>query len=212
MEQYRHTLLQNTELINISDLGAGSRVSTKGEKTVRDIARHSSSTAFRSRLLFRMAGYLNAMNILELGTNLGLGTQALALSSSEAEITTIEGCPELHAFAKEQLQAQGLRNVRFLQGTFADILPGLTEKQWDLVFIDGHHDKDATLKYANMLLDRVHEQSLVILDDINWSPGMQSAWQALKEHPKVTVTVDTFFWGLLFFRKGQAPEHFKIRL
>lgn len=41
---------------------------------------------------------------------------------------------------------------------------------------------------------------------------MTKAWTIIKDHPKVTVTVDTFNWGLVFFRKEQLKEHFKIRV
>ena len=88
----------------------------------------------------------------------------------------------------------------------------LKDKSWDLVFMDGHHNKEATLNYFEALLPQLHSNSIVILDDINWSRGMQEAWAAVKAHPQVTVTIDTFFWGLVFFRHEQAKEHFTIRL
>jgi hypothetical protein len=40
---------------------------------------------------------------------------------------------------------------------------------------------------------------------------MEEAWETIKNHPKVTVTIDTFQWGLVFFRKEQPKEHFVIR-
>jgi len=40
---------------------------------------------------------------------------------------------------------------------------------------------------------------------------MEAAWEIIKTHPKVTVTIDTFQWGLVFFRKEQPKEHFVIR-
>jgi hypothetical protein len=40
---------------------------------------------------------------------------------------------------------------------------------------------------------------------------MTEAWETIKKHPQVTVTIDTFYWGIVFFRKAQAKEHFTIR-
>ncbi|MBL7882976.1 MAG: class I SAM-dependent methyltransferase, partial [Bacteroidia bacterium] len=37
------------------------------------------------------------------------------------------------------------------------------------------------------------------------------AWEEIKRHPKVTVTIDLFFIGLVFFRKEQAKQHFIIK-
>lgn len=212
LRQYRHALLQNKSSLYITDLGAGSKVQQNTNRAIRDIARYSSSSPFRSRLLFRLARYLKARRILELGSNLGIGTQALALSHPTAEVHSIEGSPELFEFTKEQLHAQGLKNLHLYQGSFKKLLPTLQMDAWDLIFMDGHHDKKATLGYFETLLPSIHSNTVVIVDDINWSKGMQEAWQQLKEHPKVTVSIDTFFWGLLFFRTEQAKEHFKIRV
>jgi hypothetical protein len=44
------------------------------------------------------------------------------------------------------------------------------------------------------------------------SKGMKEAWAEIKAHPQVTVTVDLFWIGLVFFRKGQEKEGFKIRV
>jgi hypothetical protein len=41
---------------------------------------------------------------------------------------------------------------------------------------------------------------------------MEEAWAIIKNHPKVTVTIDTFQWGLVFFIKEQEKEHFVIRI
>ena len=41
---------------------------------------------------------------------------------------------------------------------------------------------------------------------------MEEAWEEIKSHPEVRVTIDSFFWGLVFFRKEQEKEHFTLRL
>ena len=41
---------------------------------------------------------------------------------------------------------------------------------------------------------------------------MTETWHIIKQHPKVTVTIDIFHLGIVFFRKEQAKEHFTIRL
>ena len=37
---------------------------------------------------------------------------------------------------------------------------------------------------------------------------MERAWEAIKAHPDVTLTVDLFYIGLVFFRKKQPKQHF----
>jgi hypothetical protein len=41
---------------------------------------------------------------------------------------------------------------------------------------------------------------------------MTEAWEIIKQHPKVTVTINTFYWGFVFFRSEQIKEHFTIRV
>jgi predicted O-methyltransferase YrrM len=82
---------------------------------------------------------------------------------------------------------------------------------FDLIYFDGNHSKKATLDYFEMLLPTINNQSVWIFDDIHWSKDMEEAWEIIKTHSKVTVTIDTFQWGMVFFRYEQPKEHFVIR-
>ena len=82
----------------------------------------------------------------------------------------------------------------------------------DLIYFDGNHQKEASLHYFEKLLPLVQNDSVFIFDDIHWSGEMEEAWELIKAHPRVRVSIDTFYWGLVFFRKEQEKEHFTIRL
>ncbi|MCC8358499.1 O-methyltransferase [Salinimicrobium sediminilitoris] len=84
--------------------------------------------------------------------------------------------------------------------------------KYSLLFIDGNHQKEATLAYFEKLLATVHNDSVMIFDDIHWSRGMEEAWEEIKAHPQVRVSIDTFQWGMVFFRREQEKEHFVIRV
>ncbi|HSP12266.1 MAG TPA: class I SAM-dependent methyltransferase, partial [Salegentibacter sp.] len=86
------------------------------------------------------------------------------------------------------------------------------QTSFDLIYFDGHHTKEATLKYFELLLPTAHNESVFIFDDIHWSRGMEEAWEMIKKHPEVRVSIDTFYLGLIFFRKEQAKQDFIIRL
>ncbi|NJY64179.1 class I SAM-dependent methyltransferase [Salinimicrobium sp. CDJ15-81-2] len=88
----------------------------------------------------------------------------------------------------------------------------LLTHNFDLLYIDGNHQKEATLTYFEKLLPTIHNNSVMIFDDIHWSKGMEEAWEEIKAHPEVRVTIDTFQWGLVFFRREQEKEHFVIRV
>lgn len=209
---YRSELLNNSDIITITDFGSGSKVFKSNERSISAIAKTSGTSLKHAKLLFRMVRHFQPKQILELGTNLGIGTQALALPNPDANITTIEGCPEILKVATKQFLHKNLSNIHSIQGSFQDKIQELPPTTWDLIFFDGHHSKAATLTYFEMLLPNAHHNSVFIFDDIYWSKGMTEAWEIIKEHPQVTVSIDTFNWGIVFFRKEQRKEHFKIRV
>jgi hypothetical protein len=40
---------------------------------------------------------------------------------------------------------------------------------------------------------------------------MKSAWKAIINHSEVTISIDLFFVGLVFFRKGIEKQHFVLK-
>ena len=73
------------------------------------------------------------------------------------------------------------------------------------------HRKDATLRYFEQCLPLADKNSLFVFDDIHWSGEMESAWDTIKKHPQVRLSIDLFFIGLVFFRTEQPKQHFTIR-
>ncbi|MDO5981650.1 O-methyltransferase [Flavivirga spongiicola] len=209
---YKKDLLKNNTSIKVTDLGAGSQVMKQKERSISSMAKHAGSTIKKAKLIHRLVKYFNPKDILELGTSLGVATHAMGLVNQETKITTIEGCPNISEFSKANFKKCQLNNIDLKTGGFNNILSQLLTNNYDFVFFDGNHQKEATLKYFEMLLQTTYNDSVFIFDDIYWSKGMTEAWETIKQHPKVTVTIDTFFWGVVFFRKEQAKEHFAIRI
>ena len=218
LENYRKSLLENKNTIEVTDFGAGSRVFKSNKRSIGQIAKHAGITSKRAKLLFRMAQYFEPENILEIGTSVGLATSALSMGNPKAKITTLEGCAETAGIAKEQFQKFGLNNVEIKVTEFGQYLksttqnPEPTTNNWQLIYFDGNHQKQATLDYFHALLPTATNDSVWIFDDIHWSSAMEEAWETIKKCPKVTVAIDTFRWGMVFFRKEQEKEHFTIRI
>ncbi|MDB5131216.1 MAG: SAM-dependent methyltransferase [Mucilaginibacter sp.] len=214
IEKVRDKLLIDNRVINVTDLGAGSHVNPDRKKKVSDIARHALKPPKLAQLLYRLAKDVNPRTIIELGTCLGITTLYLQNAAPEAKVYTLEGCPETAAIARENFKEAGLNNLDLITGNFDETLPGVIHSlnQLDFVFVDGNHQKEATLKYFEWCLPKVHEGTLLIFDDIYWSEGMKEAWAEIKVHPKVTATIDLFWIGLVYFRQGQAKENFLIKI
>jgi len=217
LKKYRKDLLQNKNTIEVTDFGAGSRVFKSNTRQISKIAETAGITPKRAELLCRMVNYFQPSSILEIGTSLGLATSALSLGSESrslgSKITTLEGCPETSGIAKKQLEKFNLNNVDSIVTEFSNYLSSsqLQASNFQLIYFDGNHSKKATLDYFELLLPTITNDSVWIFDDIHWSTDMEDAWEIIKNHPKVRVTIDTFQWGLVFFRIEQEKEHFVLR-
>jgi predicted O-methyltransferase YrrM len=214
IENLRKQLFIDTRIITITDLGAGSHVNNNRRKKISDIARNALKPAKLAQLLYRLTADLQPLNIIELGTCLGITTLYLQKAAPAGKVYTLEGCPETAGVAKETFKKAGINDVELITGNFDNTLPQVINSldKLDFVFVDGNHQKDATLKYFEWCLPKVHANTMLIFDDIYWSQGMKDAWNEIKAHPKVTVTIDLFWIGLVFFKPRQAKEDFLIKI
>ena len=221
LKKYRKSLLENKNFIEVTDFGAGSKVFKSNTRQIAKIAQTAGISPKRAELLFRVVRYFQPNTILEIGTSLGLATSALALGSqslgTKAKVITLEGCPQTANQSQLQLQKFNLDNVNSVITEFEKYLQEIklrlkTETEnFELIYFDGNHSKKATLAYFELLLPTITNDSVWIFDDIHWSAEMEEAWEMIKNHPKVKVTIDTFQWGFVFFRREQEKEHFTIR-
>ncbi len=213
IENLKKKLIKDQQIISITDLGAGSSMNNNPERSISYIARTSSKSKKHGRLMYRLANYFKPGNILELGTSLGLSTAYMALGSPESKITTIEGCPNIAAIAEDNYKQLGIDSIKLITGSFENELGGVLDSipQVDFVFIDGNHKQEPTIKYFEQCLFKTVNDSIMIFDDIHWSEGMEKAWEHIKQHPDVTLSIDLFYMGIVFLKKELTKEHFVIR-
>ncbi|WP_309608316.1 class I SAM-dependent methyltransferase [Flavobacterium sp.] len=213
LKDYRNSLLQNKNFIEVTDFGAGSKVFKSNKRQISKIAKTAGISTKRAELLFRIVTYFQPDSILEIGTSLGLATSALSLGNPKSKIQTLEGCLNTMTIAKKQLQLQNLNNIELINTEFSNYFAKNNPQPTthNLIYFDGNHSKKATLEYFEQLLPTISNDSVWIFDDIHWSLEMEIAWKTIQNHPKVKVTIDTFQWGIVFFRTEQEKEHFVIR-
>jgi predicted O-methyltransferase YrrM len=214
IESVRSSLLNDNRVIEITDLGAGTRVKKTGKRSIKEIARHDLKPKKFAALLFRLIKYFQAETILELGTSLGVTTSYLASANPNSSVYTMEGAENVAAVAAENFRKLGLSNIRIVTGNFDDRLKDTLQLSGkaDFVFLDGNHRFHPTINYFEQLLDNTHNDSVIVLDDIHWSADMEKAWDHCRNHPTVTLSIDLFFIGIVFFRKEfKQKQEFTIR-
>ncbi len=212
LKDFRKELLHSSKHIEVTDFGQGSRVFRSNKRKVAAIAKNAGISPKRQQLLFRLAKYLSTQKVLELGTSVGLATAAISLGNPSSKVITVEGCPNTAEVARHYFDLFQLDNIRQYITSFEKYFSENPSEDYDLVYIDGNHNKESTLQYFRSLLKNATNDSVFIFDDIYWSKKMTEAWQEIIRHPKVTVSIDSFYWGLVFFRKEQQKEHFTIRM
>ncbi|GAB3508054.1 O-methyltransferase [Emticicia fontis] len=213
IEELRRKMLSDEREIEITDLGAGSKLNQSNKRKIKDIARNSQKPAKLAQLFYRIIKYYNYQTILDLGTSLGVTTAYLAKANPQSKVYTFEGCPNTAQMAEENFKELGIRNTDIIVGDLNNTLQTQLRNidKIDLAFFDANHRYEPTVDYFEKCLNRVHEDTCFIFDDIYWSDGMKKAWAYIQNHPQVSVSIDIFWVGIVFFRKKQPKQHFVLR-
>lgn len=216
VEEQRLKLLRNRNQIEVVDFGimAGKRGYTTSLERIKEIAKRTSISPREGQLLYRIVRYFKPEIILEMGTSLGISSIYQVSASPDSFFIGIEGCAATAAIADENLgKFSELKNYSIVIGNFNVMLPSVLSKldKLDYAFIDGNHAYQPTIEYFNKILPYTHEDSLMIFHDIYWSDEMEKAWSEIKRNPLVSVTVDLFSMGIVFFRKGMPKQDFIIK-
>ena len=183
---------------------------------MRQVSKISKSTGIynkSAKLLIKLMQYYKPTSVIEIETSLGLSTAALSISLPNSSITTIEECTETGNIAQNLFNKYQFKNIKLIIGNFNETLAKqLNKNTFDFVFFNGNHTKKATLDYFKLSLSYIHNNSFFLFNNIYRNFEMKQAWEEIKKNPSVTVTIDTYQWGLVFFRKEQQKEHFTIRI
>jgi predicted O-methyltransferase YrrM len=206
-------MLSDKRRIHVQDLGSHSDLSINTLRDVSEIARRSPVPAKYGALLANIAAEFGKPLIIEFGTSIGISTVYMAKACKDVRVITIEGCPAIAEIAKQNFVDSGLTNVLLMVGSFDDLIPDFATQgvKPGVVFIDGNHRKEPVIHYFNQMARLSDSNSVIIIDDINYSIEMAEAWNEIKLHKKVTVTIDIFRMGICFFREGINHNDYVIR-
>ena len=241
IEKVRAKMLADTREVEFVDYGAGigNRESENGNREARDrrkvsdIAKRSLAKKKYAQMLARLVNWVGSplltspsrggigdrqlaigdwLTIVELGTSLGVTTAYMAAMDKRNKVITYEGCPAVAEIAKENWEALGLKNIDCRVGEItAEILDRDLERV-DVAFIDANHTYAGTRAYFNVLAEKVHRKSVMIVDDIHYNKEMEQAWREICADERVTSTMDLYQMGLVFFDKDYWKRDYRIRV
>ncbi|HLN52873.1 MAG TPA: class I SAM-dependent methyltransferase [Lentimicrobium sp.] len=216
VEELRRRLLKNKNIVEIEDFGvSGGKAGYKTHRArVKDLTGRSSIPAKEGELLHRIVKYFRPEIMLELGTSLGISSMYQATGSPDSFFIGVEGSATRAAIAEQNLSKVADRqNYSIVIGNFNNILQTILQKLdfVDYVFLDGNHAYKPTISYFEQLLPYLRENSIMIIHDIHWSDEMNRAWNQIKKNERISVSIDLFSMGIIFFRDGIPKQDFIIR-
>lgn len=178
-----------------------------------------SSGHLQGRLLKMFVRMIRPQRILELGTFGSYAAQCLAEGmAEEAELHTVEIFDELESFIRKHLsESPQADRIRLHIGDAIDILPTLSEKPFQLVFIDAN--KRSYCDYYRLVMPLLSQGGFIVADNTLWDghvadPQRQDAQtRALREFndmvaadPAVEKVIIPIRDGLtIIYKKPFAP-------
>jgi len=152
------------------------------------------------------ARYNGENNAVALGLNknaLQTLFKTIAYFKSYKLLTLGEETPEIMEIVQSTAEKDGIRI--WFYSPYAPIPGG-----FDLAYIPAK-DPDTSIALLTRLRDDSNNNSVLAIGNIHTSAENEAAWEAIKNDPNVTVSIDTYHLGLVFFRQGQSKQHFIIR-
>ena len=223
IESVRARMLVSDQVVEFVDYGSGvgrKGEGAKGEKRVKDIAKGSLAKAKYAQMLFRLVNWLGhqlreenrGLTIVELGTSLGVTTAYLGGVDTRDKVYTYEGCEAVAKIAMDNWKELIMSNIDCRVGPIDEVQLQCSLERVDVAFVDANHTYEASLKYFDILAQKVHEKSVVVMDDIHHSEEMERAWREICADERVTSTIDLYQMGLVFFDKHYWKRNYRMRL
>ncbi len=207
IENLRKQLLKNNQKINLE-------YKPKSQKTIKRIVKKRDISLKVGALLFEMVTFFKPSVIIELEINLGLSTLYLKGASS---IKT-----PLYAFQTSKVLSQYAYSNMNILNYHPTIIEGNTKQKLteflkeeislDFIFINLLSDNTKyIIDYFYLLLPKVNDKTIIVFNNIYRSKQEKKAWQKIKTHKSVMISIDLFKVGIIFFQKKQPKQHFTLK-
>jgi predicted O-methyltransferase YrrM len=214
IENLRQLLKADQRILEIKTNIDKSGVSKSVFRKVADITSSSVMSAKYGQLLFRIIDKYGPSEILEIGTSLGVTTSYLAMANPDTSVTTIEEADSFAKIVSTNFHKLGIRNVRLLEGNMNRQLSDwlAQRRNIDLALFNGTQDSRSVIRHYRAIRENIHEKTMLVFDTIHASAEMEKVWKEIQQDDAVTLSIDLFGIGLVFFRKEfRVKQRISIR-
>jgi predicted O-methyltransferase YrrM len=213
IEGLRASLSQQSSTVEVIDFGTGGSQTPFRKLSIPALVAMTTPKQ-QGWFMYNLVRFLAPKTVLELGTNLGIGTAYFKLAlDTDAQIFTAEGCPNITELAKSNFKALGFNHIHQFTGNLDELLPQVLDKipAPDFIYFDANHAYLPTLRYFELCLKVKQENTVFLFDDLRYSPEMLAAWHKIQNHPEVQVSIDLFDQGIVLFNKKMSKQKFYLK-
>lgn len=182
------------------------------EKEVAKVVRREAISPKYGALLFRLANYFQAGSILQVGPSMGLSALYLTSYKAGLKCISVENIPEYTAISRWVYGIGARTDIDLRTGDYARLIPEVLEEMGkvDLAFFNFRHEQSPDIRLVTKCMEHAGEGSLFVLDGIKANPSMRALWKEVCAHGKVTVCIDLFSMGIVFFNPKLHKRRYKV--
>ena len=159
----------------------------------------------QARFLYRLVGYLEPETVLSFGKVSALNTSALALGNLQTKVYLEQSNDFL-----ETLSSMGVVNVNLIHPE-TDKEEELERYNTGFVLYGLEDFGEDTWNNLEEGMAQADEDTVLVFEGIHQSHRTEAAWEAIKEGEGVSLTMDLYSMGLVFFREGIEKQDFVLR-
>lgn len=156
------------------------------------------------RLVFRLVNHFKSQNILELGSGFGLTSLYATAPSQKVECC----CVELSEKKRKYAEAIYLNYNRKIELLAEDSIK--TEEKKDCIIVNLDNYPLSYEWFHEHLLPLCSEKTFIILKGIRTKRQNQVLWRKLKRNQRVSVSIDMFNSGILFFNNKLYKRNYRF--
>jgi predicted O-methyltransferase YrrM len=205
IELLRKRLLQKEDPVMFPQGGRMRRYS------VADVAARRAIGPKQGALLFRLTNYFRSRNILQIGASVGLSTLYLTSYARGVKCITLEQHPACASIARWVYEKAACASADLREGDYPALLPSVLEEMGsvDFVFFNISREPSAAA-LSDICMRYAKGDTVFVFEGIKDTVSMRRLWKTVCAHPEVTVTLDLYSIGIVFFNKKLHKRNYTV--
>lgn len=171
------------------------------------IARRGAISPKQGKLLFRLANFMGARRIVQLGSGIGLASLYLTYPSREARCVVIERDKSWARIAQNVYERWGRDAICLVPSL--DNLPD----EWgriDLLVLTSTVSVEEARKAIERVTPRLQGKGMIVVEGLRTDKPRLAFWRWLTEREEMTVTVDLCATGIAILDSKLHKKNYKI--